>query len=52
MVQYFRLYYKEYFSGAIILNREQFRRANGFSNDYWGWGGEDDDFYIRQAQKY
>src|SRR5690348_6420737 len=20
---------------------------NGFSNDYWGWGGEDDDFSTR-----
>ena len=26
---------------------EQFRQVNGFSNQYWGWGGEDDNFYIR-----
>lgn len=36
-----------YFSGAVSLLREQAFAANGFSNDYWGWGKEDDDFFFR-----
>lgn len=26
---------------------EQFRKINGFSNAFWGWGGEDDDLWNR-----
>lgn len=36
-----------YFGGAITLRREHFIAANGFSNEYWGWGKEDDDFLFR-----
>jgi hypothetical protein len=36
-----------YFSGAVSIAKEQAFVANGFSNDYWGWGKEDDDFYFR-----
>lgn len=36
-----------YFSGAVSVCKEQAFAANGFSNDYWGWGKEDDDFYFR-----
>ncbi|KRZ68283.1 Beta-1,4-N-acetylgalactosaminyltransferase bre-4 [Trichinella papuae] len=43
----YRLPYASIFGGVTALTAQQFRRINGFSNDYWGWGGEDDDFYIR-----
>lgn len=36
-----------YFSGAVGLRKEHAFAANGFSNDYWGWGKEDDDFFFR-----
>jgi hypothetical protein len=36
-----------YFSGAISLRKEQVFAANGYSNEYWGWGKEDDDFFFR-----
>ncbi|MFL6577282.1 MAG: galactosyltransferase-related protein [Povalibacter sp.] len=36
-----------YFSGAISIRKEQIFAANGFSNEYWGWGKEDDDFFFR-----
>ncbi|XP_067885143.1 beta-1,4-galactosyltransferase 1-like [Heterodontus francisci] len=43
----FRLPYKQFFGGISALSREQHEKINGFPNDYWGWGGEDDDIYNR-----
>ncbi len=42
-----RLPYGDIFGGASALTREQILKVNGFSNDYWGWGGEDDDMATR-----
>jgi hypothetical protein len=36
-----------YFGGVITVLREQVYAANGFSNQYWAWGKEDDDFLFR-----
>lgn len=36
-----------YFSGVISVRKEQVLEAGGFSNEYWGWGKEDDDFFFR-----
>jgi hypothetical protein len=36
-----------YFSGAVSVRKDQVFAAGGFSNEYWGWGKEDDDFFFR-----
>ncbi|XP_016432223.1 beta-1,4-galactosyltransferase 1-like [Sinocyclocheilus rhinocerous] len=43
----FRLPYKQYFGGVSAISIEQFQKINGFPNNYWGWGGEDDDIFNR-----
>lgn len=43
----YRLPYSDIFGGISALRREHFEKINGVSNDFWGWGGEDDDFASR-----
>jgi hypothetical protein len=31
----------------VALNKADFRRVNGYSNDYWGWSFEDIDLRMR-----
>lgn len=48
----YKLPYNEYFGGVTLFDKESFIKINGFSNEYWGYGGEDDDLYKRcQAMK-
>jgi len=35
------------FGAIILVSNEQFEQANGFSNQYWGWGHEDNDLRLR-----
>lgn len=30
-----------------MMSQKHMDDVNGFSNLYWGWGGEDDDLYMR-----
>ncbi|KAI4891844.1 hypothetical protein NFI96_029010 [Prochilodus magdalenae] len=43
--------YNQYFGGVSSMSKEQFLKINGFPNNYWGWGGEDDDIYNRLSSK-
>ncbi|KAM7000481.1 beta-1,4-galactosyltransferase 1 [Tautogolabrus adspersus] len=47
----FRLPYNQYFGGVSSMSKDQYLKINGFPNNYWGWGGEDDDIYNRLASK-
>lgn len=43
----YKLAYDKYFGGAVAISWDHFVQMNGFSNRFWGWGGEDDDMYSR-----
>ncbi|XP_051516113.1 beta-1,4-galactosyltransferase 3-like isoform X2 [Myxocyprinus asiaticus] len=43
----YRLPYSQYFGGVSAVTPEQYLKMNGFPNQYWGWGGEDDDIAAR-----
>ncbi|XP_052062228.1 beta-1,4-galactosyltransferase 1-like [Mytilus californianus] len=43
----YRLPYKAIFGGASALSKSQLQSVNGFSNKFFGWGGEDDDMWNR-----
>lgn len=39
--------YDQYFGGVILFNKDQVKKTNGYSNEYWDWGQEDDDLFWR-----
>lgn len=42
----------DYFGGIVAFNEEMFRKINGYPNNFWGWGGEDDELYKRVKKLY
>ncbi|UMM10662.1 hypothetical protein L5515_000331 [Caenorhabditis briggsae] len=47
---HYKLPYSAIFGGISALTQEHVKAINGFSNDFWGWGGEDDDLATRTSQ--
>eukprot|EP00090_Calanus_glacialis_P037310 TRINITY_DN6410_c0_g1_i1.p1 TRINITY_DN6410_c0_g1~~TRINITY_DN6410_c0_g1_i1.p1 ORF type:complete len:477 (-),score=141.37 TRINITY_DN6410_c0_g1_i1:60-1490(-) len=43
----YRLTYPRYCGGITAMSTDNVRRIQGFSNTFYGWGGEDDDLYNR-----
>jgi hypothetical protein len=39
--------YENFIGGIISVNNNDFKKINGFPNNYWGWGGEDDEMLRR-----
>uniref|UniRef100_A0AC34GVR3 Beta-1,4-N-acetylgalactosaminyltransferase n=1 Tax=Panagrolaimus sp. ES5 TaxID=591445 RepID=A0AC34GVR3_9BILA len=44
--------YAKFIGGILILTMEDYKLVNGMSNKYWGWGLEDDEFYLRLRYDY
>ena len=43
--------FKTYFGGVTLFPIDLFKRVNGYSNEYWGWGFEDDDLLLRCTEQ-
>ena len=43
----YKLPYDAYVGGVLSMPDEHWRKINGFPNDFWGWGSEDDMVYAR-----
>uniref|UniRef100_A0A914LTW3 Beta-1,4-galactosyltransferase 7 n=1 Tax=Meloidogyne incognita TaxID=6306 RepID=A0A914LTW3_MELIC len=39
--------YKSYIGGVLLITLNDFIKINGMSNNFWGWGLEDDEFFQR-----
>ena len=42
-----RVIFDGYFGGVTLFPINDFLKVNGYSNNYWGWGYEDDDLLFR-----
>ena len=43
----YRLPYNAILGGVVAIRSDLFVKVNGYSNQFFGWGGEDDDFSAR-----
>ena len=44
-----RLKYNGLIGGVVAFRKVHFEQVNGFTNKFFGWGGEDDDMWQRQV---
>lgn len=42
-----KYHYDTFIGGILLVKKEHYKLVNGMSNNYWGWGLEDDEFYVR-----
>ncbi len=43
----YKMPFPEYFGGVVLITAEHMKQCNGYHNEFWGWGGEDDNFRAR-----
>ncbi|KAH9500049.1 Beta-1,4-galactosyltransferase 7 [Bulinus truncatus] len=43
-------HYNNYAGGILLIRSTDFEKLNGLSNKYWGWGREDDEFFVRMRK--
>lgn len=48
----YKPHYGTEFGGVTAITPEQYKNVNGHSNQFWGWGGEDNDIEYRISRKY
>ena len=46
----FKPQYAELFGGVFSISIDDYYKSGGYANDFWGWGKEDDDFFIRLSK--
>ena len=42
--------YPTFIGGILLISRKHYNLVDGMSNKYWGWGLEDDEFFVRMRQ--
>lgn len=47
-----RTLFDEYFGGVTLFPSHIFKQINGYSNQYYGWGFEDDDLLLRCQENF
>jgi len=47
----YTLSYNELIGGIQLFSKEHYLKVNGYSNQFWGWGGEDDNLFRRIREK-
>ena len=43
----YSIYYHQLIGGAMLFKPTEFEKINGYSNLFFGWGGEDDNMFKR-----
>jgi len=43
----YKMPFAEYFGGVVLISRQHMVECNGYHNEFWGWGGEDNSFRDR-----
>uniref|UniRef100_A0A0B7B8W5 Beta-1,4-galactosyltransferase n=1 Tax=Arion vulgaris TaxID=1028688 RepID=A0A0B7B8W5_9EUPU len=43
-------HYRTFVGGILLIQSKHFEMLNGLSNRYWGWGREDDEFFVRMKK--
>lgn len=46
-----KYHYANYVGGILMLTHAHFRQCRGMSNNFWGWGREDDEFFLRMREQ-
>jgi len=42
-----KYHYANYVGGILMFSHNDFKKVNGMSNNFWGWGREDDELFLR-----